>query len=276
MENERNPQAEQMADESMVRCLSAQAAAVWPQESQLIDAYGLGGAIDVLDVACGTGEITRRLAERFPEARVTGVDLVESHLERGRASCAAFGERVRFEAGDAFALGFDDASFDFTLCRHFLQAVPEPMRVLRELARVTRPGGRVHLVAEDYAMMHFHPVTLDTDRFWLEGPTEFARGTGTDLKIGRKAFTYLRELGFADVRVDYVIVDTVRVPRETFAAIWEAWRDGYTDVIAAHTRFSREEVAAYWEEMLACIRNPRGYAVWMVPVVSGVAGPGGS
>jgi hypothetical protein len=77
----------------------------------------------------------------------------------------------------------------------------------------------------------------------------------------------MADLGFADLTLDYVVVDPLRVPRETFAQIWEAWRDGYTDAVAGNTRFSRQEVLDLWNDMIACIRNPRGYAVWQVPVV---------
>jgi len=68
--------------------------------------------------------------------------------------------------------------------------------------------------------------------------------------------------------VDYIVVDTVRVPRETFAAIIEAWRDGYAGPIGELTPITREEAVAYFDQMIANIRNPQGYAVWMVPVVS--------
>ena len=71
-----------------------------------------------------------------------------------------------------------------------------------------------------------------------------------------------------EIKVDYVVVDTVRVPRETFAAILEAWRDGYAEAIGEHTPISRESAVAYFNQMIANIRDPRGYAVWMVPVVS--------
>lgn len=60
----------------------------------------------------------------------------------------------------------------------------------------------------------------------------------------------------------------MRVPRETFAEILEAWRDGYVEAISEMTRFSVAEVAAYFDQMIADIRDPRRYAVWMVPVVS--------
>ena len=67
-----------------------------------------------------------------------------------------------------------------------------------------------------------------------------------------------------------MIVDTLRVPRETFAAIWEAWREGYAEAIAEHTRFTLEEALAHFEDMIATIRDPASYAVWFVPVVGAV------
>ena len=102
--NPSSPQAEQMADESMVRNLAAQAEAIWPQESQLFSRYHLPEGARILDLGCGTGEISLRLAELFPTAQVTGVDLEEAHLRRARERCAALGVRVRFQAGDALAL----------------------------------------------------------------------------------------------------------------------------------------------------------------------------
>ena len=139
---------------------------------------------------------------------------------------------------------------------------------LAELKRATRPGGRLHLIPEDYGMLHFQRGVLDPLDFWHEAPAQFGEADGTDLFIGRNAYGILARLGLADITVDYVVVDTVRVPRETFAAILGAWRDGYVDPIAERTRFTREQAAAYFEQMIANIRDPHGYAVWMVPVVS--------
>src|SRR5690606_23451822 len=70
MVREHNPQAEQMGDESMARNLAFQAEAIWPQERALFARYGLSGALRVLDLGCGTGEITRRLAALYPQAQL--------------------------------------------------------------------------------------------------------------------------------------------------------------------------------------------------------------
>ena len=264
--NPSSPQAREMADESMVRNLAAQAEAIWPQEEPIFARHSLAEGARVLDVGCGTGEIVARLAARFPGASFVGVDLEEPHLERARARCASFGSRVRFERGDALALQFGDAQFDLAVCRHLLQAVPEARRVLREMVRTLRPGGRLHLISEDYGTLLCHPTKLDSDGFWQRIPHLYGKAVGCDLYVGRKTFTYLAELGMHDIRVDYVVVDTLRVPRETFARIWEAWRDGYTDSIVEYTGIPRREVEERWREMIECVRSPHGYALWQVPV----------
>ena len=71
-----------------------------------------------------------------------------------------------------------------------------------------------------------------------------------------------------DINIDYIIVDTLRVPRQGFAEILEAWRDGYAEAIGELTPISRKSTLAYFNQMIANVRDPRGYAVWMVPVVS--------
>ena len=259
-----SPQSKEMADESMVRNLAAQAEAIWPQEEPILRRHPPAG--DILDVGCGTGEIVARLAESFADTRLVGVDLEEPHLVRARARCAGFGARTRFQQGDALALPFTDASFDLVVCRHVLQAVSDAPRALAEMRRVVRPGGRLHLIAEDYGMLWCHPTPLDADDFWQRVPPRYAAAVGCDLHVGRKVFTLLTDLGMTDIRVDYIVVDTLRVPRDTFARIWEAWRDGYTDSLAQHTGMPRAEIEDRWRQMIACARDPHGYALWQVPV----------
>src|SRR3954451_14697059 len=95
-----SPQAREMADESMVRNLAAQAEAIWPQEEPIFARHPLRPGARVLDDGCGTGEITARLAERFQDASFVGIDLEESHLDRARERTRQFGDRVRFQRDD--------------------------------------------------------------------------------------------------------------------------------------------------------------------------------
>jgi ubiquinone/menaquinone biosynthesis C-methylase UbiE len=262
-----NPQKEQMSDESMVRNLEAQANAIWPQESEIIRRYGLAADIRILDAGSGTGEGASRLADLFPGATVLGVDILDHHLELARNRYRHLANRLTFENRSIYELGLPDASFDLVACRHVIHSIPYPERVLAELARVTKRGGRLHLIPEDYGMLHFQKGAVDPDDFWREAPARFGEATNTDLFIGRNTVPILSGLGLEDITADYVIVDTLRVPRETFAAILTAWRDGYAELTSQFTRFTHEQALAFFNHMIANIRDPKGYAVWMVPVV---------
>ena len=265
-----NPQLEQMADESMVRNLAAQAVAIWPQEVELLNRYQLPEQARIIDVGCGTGEIASRMAEHFPGAHIFGVDIIEAHIALARSRYRYFGERLSFATGDAFKLDFADDYFDLTVNRHMLQSIPFPEKVLAELKRITRPGGRLHVIAEDYGMIKFGNARKNTDDFFREGVACFGGATGTDLHIGRNCFHHMRNLGLQNICMDYVIVATVRVAREVFAAILEAWRDGFHEPIAEHTEFSKEESYDYFTAMIECVRDPDRYAVWHVPVLSAI------
>ena len=271
--HDRNPQAEQMADESMVRTLAAQVVAIWPQEREIVARHALPTGARVLDVGCGTGEWAHKLLRERPDLELVGVDVEAAHVERARAVASELGMRAEFRVGDAFALDCKDASFDLVACRHVVQAVSHAPLLLRELVRVAKPGGMVHVLAEDYGLMTFHPTELDTNEFFRRSVLAYGKAVGCDLHIGRKAPALLAEAGCHDIRMDYVLVDTLRVPREVFAAIWRAWRDGYTDVLGEKGELSREQVAAHWNDMIQCIESEQGYACWHVPIVSGRRAP---
>jgi ubiquinone/menaquinone biosynthesis C-methylase UbiE len=263
-----NPQGKQMADESMVRNLDAQARAIWPQEQRLVSRYVLPKAPHILDAGCGTGEGARRFAEYFADAEVLGVDIIDAHLELARSRSSQLGPRVSFEHRSIFELGLPEHSFDLSVCRHVLQSIPHPQRVLAELVRVTRPGGYLHLIPEDYGMIHFERGELDSNEFWYVVPKEFGAAVGTDFHIGRHIFGHLVTLGLSNITIDYVVIDPLRVPRETFATVLEAWRDGFSETIGQSTTMSKQAANAHFEQMIAQVRNPQCYFAWMVPVVS--------
>jgi ubiquinone/menaquinone biosynthesis C-methylase UbiE len=263
-----NPQAKQMADESMVRTLAAQALAIWPQEVPLLRRYALPAEPRILDAGCGTGEGASRLAELFPRSHVLGIDIIDAHLDLARARYARLAPRLSFEHQSVFGLNAADGAFDLTVCRHVIHSIPHADKVLAELARVTRAGGYLHVIAEDYGMLHFQRGIPDPRDFWHDAPARFGDATGTDLFIGRDIFGILDAMGLAQITIDYIVVDTLRVPRETFAAMLEAWRDGYAEPIGELTPVTREAALMYFDKMIADIRDPKRYAVWMVPVVS--------
>src|SRR5258706_8817161 len=168
-----SPQAREMADPSMVRTLAAQTEAIWPVEQTIYQRHPLPAGAAALDVGCGSGELQPRLAALRPEANFVGVDVEEDLLARARARSAGFGPPGRFETGDALALSYPDASFDLVTSRHVLQALPDAKRALSEMVRVAKPGGRLHVIAEDYGMLWCHPTPSGSDGFWQRLPPKY-------------------------------------------------------------------------------------------------------
>src|SRR5262249_54283141 len=159
--------------------------AIWPQERLLLARYALPRRARILDAGCGTGEGASRLAEHYLDATVLGVDIIDAHLDHARTRHQRLAPRLMFEHRSVYELGLPAAPFDLPACRHVLHSIPYADRVLGELRRVTRPGGWLHLIAEDYGMLHFERHALDLREFWHAAPATFAEATGTDMFIGR-------------------------------------------------------------------------------------------
>jgi len=102
---------------------------------------GVTTADRVLDVGCGTGSLSAALVKNFNIGRVQGVDFSSVYFEH--AKCHNRDARLDFQVGDACALPFPDGSFDHALSLLVLQFIPQPERAVREMRRVTRPGGTV-------------------------------------------------------------------------------------------------------------------------------------
>jgi ubiquinone/menaquinone biosynthesis C-methylase UbiE len=134
-----------------------------------------------LDVGTGTGAAALAIAERFPTARVVGVDIAPEMVDQARQK-ARDRQNLSFEVGDASALPYDDASFDLVTAANMIP-------FFDELARVLRPGGTL-VVA--FSLGPTTPIYVPTERMRKElaarGFTEFAEiqaGRGSAL-VARK------------------------------------------------------------------------------------------
>jgi len=111
----------------------------------LVDVATLRPAERVLDVACGTGFVTRLAAHCVgTEGRVVGVDLNASMIETAVAASGGDMETtIEWRTGDAAALPFENAAFDVVLCQQGVQFFPDRVQALRDMRRVLGPGGRL-------------------------------------------------------------------------------------------------------------------------------------
>ncbi|WP_329377363.1 methyltransferase domain-containing protein [Streptomyces sp. NBC_01351] len=183
--------------------------------------------MSVLDVGCGPGTITADLAELVaPGGRVTAVDAAEDVVEQARAYAAERGVTgVEFGTADVHALGFPDDTFDVVHAHQVLQHVGDPVRALREMRRVCRPGGIVAARDADYAAMTWYPAAPGLDT-WQSLYQRVARANGGEPDAGRRLRAWARAAGFTDV-TSSATTWVFATPEET--AWWSSlWADRTT------------------------------------------------
>jgi ubiquinone/menaquinone biosynthesis C-methylase UbiE len=121
-----------------------------PWAPLLVDAARVAGAERVLDVACGTGVVTRAAAKRVGgTGRVVGVDLNPGMIAVARSLPATSDGPIEWFERSALDLQFEDASFDVVLCQQGLQFFPDKAVALQEMRRVLDHGGRLALSVWD-------------------------------------------------------------------------------------------------------------------------------
>jgi ubiquinone/menaquinone biosynthesis C-methylase UbiE len=116
-------------------------------KQRLLAQAGVAGAMEVLDLGCGTGTLAILTKERAPGARVFGLDGDPRMLERARAKAQKAGLEVRFDEGLSYDLPYGEQKFDrvlSTLFFHHLEPA-DKRRTVAEVARALKPGGELHV-----------------------------------------------------------------------------------------------------------------------------------
>lgn len=153
----------------------------WRRKS--VEALELAPGFRILDLATGTADMVVEVLRQEPNARVVGIDPSPAMLELGRSklATAGLGERVELLTGDAEDLPLDDDSVDGVCIAFGIRNVPNRERALREMARVTRPGGRIVILElseprrgllAPFARFHIHHVVPRLGS-WLSGSKEY-------------------------------------------------------------------------------------------------------
>jgi SAM-dependent methyltransferase len=114
-----------------------------------VDFTDLPGRGRVLDVGSGTGSLAFAIAERKTRMQVLGIDPSKEYVTYAKSK-NPFPDRASFQVGDAQQLDFPNAAFDASLSLLVFNFIPDPSKALREVRRVTKPGGRISAAVWDY------------------------------------------------------------------------------------------------------------------------------
>jgi SAM-dependent methyltransferase len=202
--------------------------------SDFITRLGVTAGERVLDVACGTGNLSLPAARAG--ALVTGLDIAPNLIAQAQANAARDGLPIRFDVGHAERLPYTDAAFRTVVTMFGAMFAPRPERAAAELLRVTRPRGRIAManwtptgfIGEMLkTTVRYVPAPAGVPSPLLWGTEEAVRerlgGASTSLSLARRLITFEYPFGPAEV-VAYFILwygPTLRA----FAALDETGRE---------------------------------------------------
>jgi len=192
----------------------------------------------VLDVGAGLGQLSRGMARAAGRAAVA-LERSEEQRERARQLAKDAGEEglLELRAGDAlsFPLGPSEwGSFDLAHTRFLLEHVPAPERVVEQMVRAVRPGGRVVLCDDDHSLLRFHPEPPGVRPVWEAFVRTYDRN-GNDPYVGRRLPSLLAAAGARPSRFTWIPFAACAGDR-AFA--------GFVENLAANLRGAREAIVA--------------------------------
>lgn len=180
--------------------------------SATVWSYPMTGRDRVLDIPCGDGFYTALFARHMPGGLLVAADQSCASLcdaER-HVGLLAHGPKVEFHQADVYALPFDAESFDLVWCAQSMISLSEPVKALREIRRVIRPGGRVAVLETDEYHHVVLPWPVELELAIQKAVQDACRrkyGDATKFSQARKLRAALQEAGFAAVRKTTLAAD---------------------------------------------------------------------
>ena len=164
---------------------------------------GVGNRQSILDVACGTGEMTCWMAQQT-KGKVVAVDISEQQLKIGRRNAEALGvKNIEFRQLSAFDLDKINESFDFTYCRFLLVHIQRPEDVMQAMYRRLSQDGIIACEEATVSVSFCYPQSPAFDK-WLQLWAALRKANGTDMDLGLKLPQMFNNLGFVGIEAQLV------------------------------------------------------------------------
>lgn len=157
----------------------------------------LRGDERIIDFGSGLGQFTRAMAHAVPRGSVVGIERDERQLAEATRLAARDNVAVDFRRGDVLDLDLpreEWGSFDVAHGRFILEHVPDPLRVVQQMVRAVRPGGRIVLADDDHDVLRLWPEPPGVADLWRAYMRTYDR-IGNDPYVGRRLIELLHRGG---------------------------------------------------------------------------------
>ena len=158
--------------QAMIAAEEGQSTPLYPWHRTVLNIIPDLNGKSVLEIGCGRGDFARLLGERYPSAEIIATDFSTAAITYAQSKIGS-SRNVTFEAANAQALLFSDASFDYVISCECLEHVETPREMVREIVRCLKPGGGFVVTTENY----FNGMILAWIKAWLTR-TPFSSGSG--------------------------------------------------------------------------------------------------
>lgn len=259
-------------DSSFVSVLRKQTTMTWRHEKRILPRHGVGEGMKIADVCCGIGDFALLLFKEFHPSYIVALDHAKASLEYARKMAKEFNVTgVEYVYGDAAEMLLPDGEFDFVTCRHSLQVFDRPERILSELLRICKPGGRVYITNEKNSHCLGEPRAESIQWTYTE-VAKLWKHFNMDIEIGPKSRRLLMNAGFEDIRMESFMVTNLDGDPEEFADVVRTWKHMFAGSMASErgddAAFIRKFKQGFDDHIFAAL-HPRGYAGWPIWVASG-------
>lgn len=236
--------------------------AQWTRALRLyfFDLLQISGQEKILDIGCGTGALLPDLESLSP-AEVYGADILEDHLLQAQQACRT----CSLLGADVHHLPFSSQSYDIVLSHYFLMWVGDPANALKEMHRITKPGGYIVTFAEpDYGgRIDFPPEFFKLRDYQISSLLK----AGADPRMGRKLQNLFHGSGLEQIRCGVYEGSWDSKPsQEEIESEWLVLEEDLAEILkSAELRELKKHDQTAWENGSRLIYVPTFYAWGRVP-----------
>lgn len=198
--------------------LKGQVELFWNKELKHYVEFGLRDGISIVELGSGPGFVTVKIAEMFPNIKITAleiepllVDYAKRYMaEKGLAQCEVV-------EGSILNTGFADNSFDMAITRLVLEHLPDPLSAVREVLRILKPGGKAIFVDNDFELHIMTYPQIPELRDLYDAYCKSRYSEGGNPKIGRELPGILKVAGFQNVDFEIISAHSDIIGEEPFS-----------------------------------------------------------